>query len=112
MVQGREAKKDSRWTYWRGRGSLDGMETPSFGTIARSWRKACGLTQADAAHRLGVAQPTVSKIERDERLPTTRILAAMGELYALDDVTLASALRLACAEMAVTDGEGDDADGP
>lgn len=88
------------------------MEAPTFGVLARTWRRASGLTQADAARALGVTQSSVSKLEADERLPTTRILAAMGELYALDDMTLAAALRLACAEMAVVDDEDDDACSP
>lgn len=80
------------------------MEAPSFGVLARTWRRASGLTQADAAQALGVTQSAISRIEADERGPTVRLLAAMGELYAIDDVTLAAALRLACAEMAVEAG--------
>ncbi len=81
----------------------------TFGALCRGWRGA--TTQTEAAGLLGILQSTLSKLEADQRRPTTRVIARMAEVYGLDDLDVAYAVRLACAEMAVGgDEEGDDAD--
>ncbi len=82
----------------------------TFGALCREWRGE--TTQTEAAGLLGILQSTLSKLEADQRRPTTRVIARMAEVYGLDDLDVAYAVRLACAEMAVTDGEADDAYGP
>lgn len=81
----------------------------TFGALCREWRGA--TTQTEAAGLLGMLQSTLSKLEADQRRPTTRVIARMAEVYGLDDLDVAYGVRLACAEMAVTDAEVDDADG-
>ena len=41
----------------------------SAGTIAREARRRAGLSQAQLAHRAGLQQPAVSRIERDSISP-------------------------------------------
>ena len=77
----------------------------TFGALCREWR--ADLSQTEAAAALGILQSTLSKLERDQRRPTTRVIARMQEVYGLDDLDVAYAVRLACE---VGDEEGDDAD--
>jgi transcriptional regulator with XRE-family HTH domain len=77
----------------------------TFGALCREWR--ADLSQTEAAGLLGILQSTLSKLERDQRRPTTRVIARMQEVYGLDDLDVAYAVRLACE---VSDEEGDDAD--
>jgi transcriptional regulator with XRE-family HTH domain len=77
----------------------------TFGALCREWRGE--TTQTEAAVALGILQSTLSKLERDQRRPTTRVIARMQEVYGLDDLDVAYAVRLACE---VGDEEGDDAD--
>lgn len=81
----------------------------TFGALCREWR--ADLSQTEAAGLLGILQSTLSKLEADQRRPTTRVIARMAEVYGLDDLDVAYAVRLACVEMAVGGDEGgDDAD--
>jgi transcriptional regulator with XRE-family HTH domain len=80
----------------------------TFGALCREWRGE--TTQTEAAGLLGILQSTLSKLEADQRRPTTRVIARMAEVYGLDDLDVAYAVRLACVEMAVGgDEEGDHA---
>ena len=81
----------------------------TFGALCREWRGE--TTQTEAAGLLGILQSTLSKLEADQRRPTTRVIARMAEVYGLDDLDVAYAVRLACVDMAVGGDEGgDDAD--
>jgi transcriptional regulator with XRE-family HTH domain len=66
----------------------------TFGSLCREWRGE--TTQTEAARLLGIMQSTLSKLEGDQRRPTTRLI---------DDLEVAYAVRLACGEMAVGDDD-------
>lgn len=50
-------------------------------------RKAAGLTQAQAAHGLGIDTPSIGRWERGEKTPRVETLAKLAVLYgcSLDD---------------------------
>ena len=82
------------------------------GQMVRAAREDAGLTQAELAERLGVAQPTIARLESarsNPRLSTlTRAIAATGNEVELnlrpvaapgiDESLLRSALKLSPAE--------------
>jgi transcriptional regulator with XRE-family HTH domain len=47
-------------------------------------RRMSGMTQREVAERLGVIRQTVTNYENGERIPETRILLAMVNLYGYD----------------------------
>jgi transcriptional regulator with XRE-family HTH domain len=57
-------------------------------TIIRQARRDSGLSQEQLAHRLGISQPAVAKLEREGSNPTVgtldRTLRATGHRLALD----------------------------
>lgn len=75
----------------------------TFGSLCREWRGE--TTQTEAARLLGIMQSTLSKLEGDQRRPTTRLIGRMAEVYGLDDLEVAYAVRLACGEMAIGDDD-------
>jgi transcriptional regulator with XRE-family HTH domain len=56
--------------------------------LLRDARKHAGVTQAELAERLGVAQPTVARLESRRANPTVatlqRMLAALGQELVID----------------------------
>ena len=67
-----------------------------------AWRRESGLTQPAAADRIGVPQPTLSRIETGARFPdatTARKFADAG-VFTLDDWAAHLALRASVAPVA------------
>ena len=64
------------------------MDTAKTGAYLASLRKAAGMTQQDAADRLGVSNKTVSKWESGGGFPDITVLPALAELYGVtaDDI--------------------------
>ena len=64
------------------------MDTQKTGAYLAMLRKARGLTQQEAADRLGVSNKTVSKWESGGGFPDITVLPALGELYGVtaDDI--------------------------
>ena len=57
------------------------MDTAKTGAYLASLRKAAGMTQQDAADRLGVSNKTVSKWKSGGGFPDITVLPALAELY-------------------------------
>ena len=56
------------------------MDTAKTGAYLASLRKNAGMTQQDAADRLGVSNKTVSKWESGGGFPDITVLPALAEL--------------------------------
>ena len=71
------------------------MDTAKTGAYLASLRKAAGMTQQDAADRLGVSNKTVSKWESGGGFPDITVLPALAELYGVtaDDILAGAAVR-------------------
>ena len=54
-------------------------EIISIGEWIQRRRNAMGMTRADLAHRVGCAEVTIKKIERDERKPSGQIAELLAE---------------------------------
>lgn len=52
-----------------------------FAARLRELRQEAGLTQAEAAERLGLPQQTISKWERGEHTPSLKQFPAIAEAY-------------------------------
>ena len=52
-----------------------------FAARLRELRQAAGLTQAEAAERLGLPQQTISKWERGEHTPSLKQYPAIAKAY-------------------------------
>ena len=62
----------------------EGAEHIAIGRLAGDARQARGLTQTDAARRLGMTQSKLAKIETGERRLYLRDAIAMAGLYGVD----------------------------
>ena len=71
------------------------MDTAKTGAYLASLRKAAGMTQQDAADRLGVSNKTVSKWESGGGFPDITVLPALAELYGVtaDDILAGEPVR-------------------
>lgn len=71
------------------------MDTAKTGAYLASLRKNAGMTQQDAADRLGVSNKTVSKWESGGGFPDITVLPALAELYGVtaDDILAGAAVR-------------------
>ena len=71
------------------------MDTAKTGAYLASLRKAAGMTQQDAADRLGVSNKTVSKWESGGGFPDITVLPALAELYGVtaDDILAGGPVR-------------------
>lgn len=65
----------------------------------REWRKYRGLTLVQLAHRVGVSQPTVSRIERGEQPYSQPILDAFAEALGCEPSDLIGRLPGAPSEL-------------
>lgn len=65
----------------------------------REWRKYRGLTLVQLAHRVGVSQPTVSRIERGEQPYSQPILEAFAEALGCEPSDLIGRLPGAPSEL-------------
>jgi putative transcriptional regulator len=45
----------------------------------KEWRKREGLRQEDAAARLGISKPTVSRLEKGRRMPSLTLAVKLSE---------------------------------
>ena len=66
------------------------MEKKTMGKFISVLRKANGMTQQELADKLMVSDKTVSKWERDERMPDISLLPAIAEIF---DITTDELLR-------------------
>ena len=57
------------------------MDAKKTGTYLAELRRTRGMTQQEAADRLGVSNKTVSKWENGAGLPDITVLPALAELY-------------------------------
>lgn len=75
------------------------MDTMKTGSYLASLRKSAGMTQQEAADRLGVSNKTVSKWESGGGFPDIAILPALAELYGVtaDDILAGGKLQPAAA---------------
>ncbi|MHB8397317.1 MAG: helix-turn-helix domain-containing protein [Candidatus Limnocylindrales bacterium] len=64
------------------------MTREEFGARFKRAREARGLTQADAAHAIGVPQPRVAEYESGARVPPTIRLAEIVATLMLDPAIL------------------------
>lgn len=71
------------------------MDTAKTGAYLASLRKAAGMTQQDAADRLGISNKTVSKWESGGGFPDITVLPALAELYGVtaDDILAGEPVR-------------------
>ena len=71
------------------------MDTAKTGAYLASLRKNAGMTQQDAADRLGVSNKTISKWESGGGFPDITILPALAELYGVtaDDILAGETVR-------------------
>jgi len=63
------------------KGPYKNVAMPRNGLLLRKRRLDAGLTQDDAAEKLGVGPNTVSRYETGERDPSIAMLRKMAELY-------------------------------
>ena len=61
-------------------------EFVSIGEWIQRRRNAMGMTRADLARRVGCAEVTIKKIERDERKPSGQIAELLAEHLAIPDL--------------------------
>lgn len=75
------------------------MDTMKTGSYLAALRKNAGMTQQEAADRLGVSNKTVSKWESGGGFPDIAILPALAELYGVtaDDILAGETIRRAAA---------------
>ena len=75
------------------------MDTMKTGSYLASLRKSAGMTQQEAADRLGVSNKTISKWESGGGFPDITILPALAELYGVtaDDILAGGKLQPAAA---------------
>ncbi|MBR7162455.1 MAG: helix-turn-helix transcriptional regulator [Clostridia bacterium] len=59
------------------------MEKKTIGKFISVLRKAKGMTQQELADKLLVSDKTVSKWERDERMPDISLLPAIAEIFGI-----------------------------
>ena len=59
------------------------MEKKTMGKFIAVLRKANGMTQQELADKLLVSDKTVSKWERDERMPDISLLPVMAEIFGI-----------------------------
>ena len=71
------------------------MDTMKTGSYLAALRKSAGMTQQEAADRLGVSNKTVSKWESGGGFPDIAILPALAELYGVtaDDILAGETVR-------------------
>ena len=71
------------------------MDAKKTGTYLAELRRTRGMTQQEAADRLGVSNKTVSKWENGAGLPDITVLPALAELYGVtaDDILEGETLR-------------------
>lgn len=76
------------------------MDAQKTGAYLAMLRKIKGMTQQEAADRLGVSNKTVSKWESDGGFPDITVLPALAELYGVtaDDILAGESLKEARAE--------------
>ncbi len=75
------------------------MDTMKTGSYLAALRKDAGMTQQEAADRLGVSNKTISKWESGGGFPDIAILPALAELYGVtaDDILAGETVRPAAA---------------
>ena len=75
------------------------MDTMKTGSYLAALRKDAGMTQQEAADRLGVSNKTISKWESGGGFPDIAILPALAELYGVtaDDILAGETVRRAAA---------------
>lgn len=75
------------------------MDTMKTGSYLAALRKDAGMTQQEAADRLGVSNKTISKWESGGGFPDIAILPALAELYGVtaDDLLAGEPVRRAAA---------------
>lgn len=66
--------------------SSGATEFVSIGEWIQSRRNAMGMTRADLARRVGCAEVTIKKIERDERKPSGQIAGLLAEHLAIPEL--------------------------
>ena len=59
------------------------MEKKTIGKFIAVLRKANGMTQQELGDKLMVSDNTVSKWERDERMPDISLLPAIAEIFGI-----------------------------
>ena len=71
------------------------MDTMKTGSYLAALRKDAGMTQQEAADRLGVSNKTISKWESGGGFPDIAILPALAELYGVtaDDILAGETVR-------------------
>ncbi|MFH8394629.1 helix-turn-helix domain-containing protein [Streptomyces sp. NPDC018036] len=79
----------------------------ALGALLRALRVDAGLTGAVLAHRAGVGQPTVSKVENGRMVPSCEVLDRLIGALSLD-ASAASELRSALAEVELAPSVGAD----
>jgi transcriptional regulator with XRE-family HTH domain len=60
---------------------LTALSNPSIGTILRNLREAKGLLLREVAASISIDPTLLSKIERDERMPTREQVTALSAFY-------------------------------
>lgn len=75
------------------------MDTTKTGSYLAALRKDAGMTQQEAADRLGVSNKTISKWESGGGFPDIAILPALAELYGVtaDDILAGETVRRTAA---------------
>lgn len=81
-------------------------QTASFGQWLKARRKELDLTRAQLAQRIGYADVTLEKIERDQRRPSKQIAELLAQALSIPDDARAEFIRLARAgEVPLPDGQ-------
>ncbi len=74
--------------------SSETAEIVSIGEWVQNRRNAMGMTRADLAHKVGCAEVTIKKIEKDERKPSGQIAELLAEHLLIPDVQRAKFLQM------------------
>ncbi|MFI0999297.1 helix-turn-helix domain-containing protein [Streptomyces galbus] len=78
----------------------------ALGARLRGLRTEAGLTGAVLAHRAGVGQPTVSKVETGRMVPSLDVLDRLSRALGLDESTAHEVRDLLAAVVGAADSDG------
>ncbi len=73
-------------TVWGYMDNNEAVEIVSIGVWIQRRRNAMGMTRADLARRVGCAEVTIKKIEKDERKPSAQIAELLAEHLVIPDI--------------------------
>ncbi len=79
-------------------GPRPGGDDPSFGRFLARLRRRAGLTGHELAYRIGVSQPTISRIENDRSLPPPDVVDSLARALGANDADIATLRDLAAQQ--------------